>query len=537
MTTAELLTSDPVRIGPEGAPTLTLGWEVLDWQLDYLLQPDGDTAGLPWTLTPEQVRFVLWWYAIDKSGRFVYRRGVLRRMKGWGKDPLCASLALTEMLGPCRFAGFDANGNPVAKPQNSAWIQVAATSIYQTVNTFAVFPGMISDALREEYGMDLGKERIYSAAGDRIEAVTSSPRALEGGRPTFIIANETQHWLPGNEGHSMMRVISRNLAKSSSGGARALAITNAHSPGEDSVAEHDYEAHLAISEGRSNATGLLYDSREAPAGIELKDREKLRAGLIAARGDSVWLDVDRLIEEIYDPTTPASMSRRYYLNEVTAAEDSWIAPFEWDPCATDEKLQLNDTICLGFDGSIKDDSTALVACRLSDGLLSLLGIWEKPDMADDDWQVDRVAVNATVAETMEKYNVIGFYCDPAHWQDYVDAWTQKWGHSMLQPAINGKPLEWWTHRPLAMIHALQRFREAVVMKELKHDGGKVLRRQVLNAKNRTGAQGITIAKEHPHSKRKIDAAMAATLAYECRSDAVARRLQDRLSRPRRAVSF
>lgn len=72
-----------IRIGPVGVPDLTLGWDVLEWQLDYLLQPDGDKVGEPWTLTPEQVRFVLWWYAIDETGRFVYRRGVLRRMKGW----------------------------------------------------------------------------------------------------------------------------------------------------------------------------------------------------------------------------------------------------------------------------------------------------------------------------------------------------------------------------------------------------------------------------------------------------------------------
>lgn len=442
------------------------------------------------------------------------------------------------MLGPCRFDGMNAEGNPVAKPQPAAWIQVAATSMYQTINTFAVFPGMISTQLREDYRLDIGKEKIFAPnIGARIEAVTSSPRALEGGRPTFIIANETQHWLPLNEGHSMMQVIARNLAKSSSRGARSLAITNAHSPGEDSVAEHDWEAFEAIRDSRSTSTGFLYDSLQAQHGIPFSDREKVRAGLVAARGDSYWLDIDRLIEEIYDPTTPASMSRRYYLNEITASEDSWIMPFEWDPCTVADSLNPTDAICLGFDGSIKDDSTALVACRLSDGLLSLLGVWEKPDLAADDWQVDRTAVNATVTEVMSNYNVVGFYCDPAHWQDYVDSWTQRWGYSMLQPAVNGKPLEWWTNRPLAIIRALQRFREAVVMKELHHDGNKTLRRHVLNAKNRTGAQGITIAKEHPNSKRKIDAAMAATLAYECRSDAVARRLQDRLARPRRAVSF
>lgn len=526
---------DAVRYGPVGVPELTLGWQVLEWQTKYLQQPDGPRAGEPWVLTPEQVKFLLWWYAIDPTGRFTYRRGVLRRMKGWGKDPKCAALSLTEMVGPCRFGGFN-QGEPIAVPQRSAWIQIAATSISQTVNTFALFPGMASDKLKNEYGLDLGKEKIFSAAGDRIEAVTSSPRSLEGGRPTFVVCNETAHWLTSNEGHAMMAVIARNLAKSASGNSRALAITNAHRPGEDSVAERDWDGYQAITEGRSRASGFLYDSIEAPPGVDLSDKDSLREGLITARGDSEWLDVDRLIEEIYDPTTEPSVARRFYLNQVVAAEDSWIAPYEWDPCGTDDTLIPGDAIALGFDGSVRDDSTALVGCRLSDGLVSLLGIWEQPDDPGD-WQVDRLSVDATVAEVFDTYQVIGFYADPAHWQDYIDRWTQRYGYQMLQPAIAGKPLEWWTNRPLAIIRALQRFREAAAAGEMRHDGGSILRRHVLNAKNRTTPRGNTISKENPSSRRKIDAAMAAVLAYECRSDAVARGLQDRFSRPRKAVSF
>jgi hypothetical protein len=34
------------------------------------------------------------------SGRFVYRKGVLQRMKGWGKDPLLAVICLVELVGP-----------------------------------------------------------------------------------------------------------------------------------------------------------------------------------------------------------------------------------------------------------------------------------------------------------------------------------------------------------------------------------------------------------------------------------------------------
>lgn len=86
MTALSLAAPLGVRIGPEGTPPedRTLAWQILDWQYDYLRQPDGPDAGDHWTYTSEQLRFLLWWYAIDDLGRFVYRRGVLRRMKGWG---------------------------------------------------------------------------------------------------------------------------------------------------------------------------------------------------------------------------------------------------------------------------------------------------------------------------------------------------------------------------------------------------------------------------------------------------------------------
>jgi hypothetical protein len=43
-----------------------------------------------------------------------------------------------------------------------------------------LFSPVCSVELVEEYGVDLGKEIIYSARGSVIEAVTSSPRTLEG---------------------------------------------------------------------------------------------------------------------------------------------------------------------------------------------------------------------------------------------------------------------------------------------------------------------------------------------------------------------
>jgi hypothetical protein len=83
----------PVTIGPtwqrasDGGwllPEKTLGWEILAWTAEYLRQPDGPEAGRRWQYTPEQARFILWWFALDDAGRFVYRYGMLRRVKGWG---------------------------------------------------------------------------------------------------------------------------------------------------------------------------------------------------------------------------------------------------------------------------------------------------------------------------------------------------------------------------------------------------------------------------------------------------------------------
>ena len=80
---------EPVKIGPtwqknpDGSwllPEHTLGWEIAQWCTKYFLAPDGS----PWKFSLEQLRWLLWWYAIDDSGRFIYRKGILQRLKGWG---------------------------------------------------------------------------------------------------------------------------------------------------------------------------------------------------------------------------------------------------------------------------------------------------------------------------------------------------------------------------------------------------------------------------------------------------------------------
>ncbi len=271
-------------------PRLTLGWQILGWTAEYLLQPDGPKAGEPWKFTNEQARLVLWWYEIDRQGRFTERYGMLRRMKGWGKDPFAAALCSVEFVGPCRFGGWNGK-EPFAIPHSAAWVQTAAVSKDQTRNTMTLFPGMLSPRAVKEFSIDLGKEIIYGHHGRcRIEAVTSSPRALEGPRATFTVKNETHHWLKPNEGIEMAAVIARNAAKARDGSSRVLAISNAHSPGEGSDAEHDYEAYEQIRDGLKPQNGWFVEDTLAPNAIRDIEETELGFFLEGADGKLVYED-------------------------------------------------------------------------------------------------------------------------------------------------------------------------------------------------------------------------------------------------------
>lgn len=407
------------------------------------------------------------------------------------------------------------------------WIQVAAVSREQTRNTMTLLGPMLSKEAVSEFGVDLGKEIIYCRGTGRIEAVTSSPRALEGGRPSFVLKNETQHWIEANAGIEMSRAINRNLGKSRDGAARSLAIQNAHVPGEGSVAEADYDAWNAICEGRSKSSGVYYDATEAPAGTELGDELSLRAGLVAARGDSVWLDVDRLVEEIMDTTTPVEMSRRFYLNQVVAASDSLVSAKEWDVCASGDRLAEGDEITLGFDGGKSDDATALVAVRVSDRLVQPLAIWQAPDgPAGKGWEVDRIEVDGAVRNALATYRVSAFFADVALWESYVDQWSIDYRTDLLVKATPKSAVGWDMRSGLKdLTLANERLVASIADEQIIHTSGDALdshlRTHVLNARRRLNRFGLSFGKEHRESARKVDGYAAMLLADLARSRVLA----------------
>lgn len=521
---------------PQDEPEFTLGWGVLEWCSTYLRQPDGPDAGTPWRFTREQVLFVLQWYAITPQGRFAYNRGVLRRSKGWGKSPVIASLALAELCGPVRFDRFnaDAPGGVIGRPVSAAWVQLAGVSEKQTINTMSMVTGMVAESpILAEYGLDVGLTRIYTANGGRLEPITASAPSAEGARPTAAFPDETHWWTASNGGHKLDQVIRRNLGKSRDGSARMLETTNAHAVGLDSVAERSYLAYEQIQSGEAHSAHLLYDSREAPADIDLGDTAELREALKATYGDSHWIDLDRLIEEVLDPATTPGDSRRFYLNQVSEADDALFAAYEWAGCLDTTKVIADkDIVTLGFDGSRgrvrgKPDATALIGCRVSDGHLFEIGVWEAPDgpnMAD--WSPPIPEIEAAIANAFRAWTVVGFYCDPARdWRSHVNKWEAEYGaqvHKKLRVKPD-HPFEWWmTGGRSGLIQlAVEALEGAVRNGDLTHDGSFKLTQHVLNSRREIRSGKLRIGKENDYSEKKVDAAVAAVLAWQARSDAVA----------------
>jgi len=546
MSTAPPSTVEPVCIGPTWQPgpggpggkyllpKRSLGWQARVWASEWLQHETGKA----WEYTPEQLRFVAWWYALDDNDRFLYRDGVLQRLKGWGKDPLGATLCAFEFVGPCRVdpsgrtvKDLWGNDHPAGVAHPQAWVQTAAVSLTQTRNTMLLFPVYFTKAAIKEYEIDLGKEIVYAHHGaQQIQAVTSSARAMEGNRPTFVLRNETHHWRLVNEGHAMDRVIARNLAKAKDGQARALAITNAYEPGEESVAQVAREAYENIVLGKSEDVGFLYDSREAPPEAKLTAAEA-PAVIEAVRGDAKWLDIGGIVQEILDKRNPPSQSRRFYYNQIIASEDAWVTPQEWDVLADKaESIDEGDLISLGFDGSLTDDHSALIGCRISDGYVFTLGVWDPEKYGGE---APREAIDGAVRQAFDRYDVVAFFSDLHPWESYVDRWALDLGKDLCAAATPRHRIAWdmRANQKVFTLEGAERVHNEITERVFKHDGDARVRQHVHNARRRPNAWGTSFGKEHRESRRKVDSLAALILARLARHTYLA--LPDRKQRRKR----
>lgn len=502
---------------PPGLPELTLGYVALTWIEQNLVVASGPLAGKPFKATFDQALFLLWYYAVDANGTWVYARAVRRLAKGSGKTPFAAAIALFELLGPCRVDFFSSRvpGGVVGRPVSMPLVQIAATSEDQTGVTMRQIWGLAHKrtAVAKKYELEVGKTYLATPTGGKLQLLTSSAPSAEGGESSFVIADEVEHWVPRNGGVELWETLKRNLNKT---GSRMLETCNAWAPGADSVAERSFEDWSLEQEGRTVDRGVLYDARVAPANTVLtdtpgEDEFSVTEGLQFVYKHSPWVPIDAIKRGIWTPSAQPSVSRRFYLNQPTVAEDAWVTPEQWSALAdTSREVMDGEDVVLFFDGSKSNDHTALVGCCMSDGHVFTVGVWEPDEFTN---VIDAGRVDSVVRSMRDKYNVVAFFSDVREWESFAKvSWPEYFGDSLLVPAQRegkAKALIAWDMRSHAYDFALaaELCKAEIEEASFSHDGNWITARHIANARMSESRGHVSIKKESPKSAKKIDAAV------------------------------
>ena len=511
----------------------------LDWVTAHCVVPDGFERGRPLELYDYQFEFFSNFYLVRGDAEwvaekpvlgpaFVYRRGLLVGPQKLGKGPMTAAHICLEAVGPALFAGWAIGGEvydcrdhgcgcgflyeyepgePMGMPWPTPLIQITAISEEQTDNIYGALRPMIEFGPLNDVIPKTGEEFIRLPGGGRIDTVTSSAMSRLGQRVTFVPQDECGLWTQSN---GMARVADTQYRGLAGMGGRASITTNAWNPAENSVAQQMFE---------STAKDIYRQFKQPPSNLSYKNKVERRKIHQLVYGEALkqhggHVDLDAIEAEAFDLIQrDMAQAERFFGNRIVVASDSWLDPLVWDErLDTDRPLKKGDRIAIGFDGSLRDDSTALVGCRIDDGKLFVLGLWESPDEPDADWEVPVSEVDAKVAWAFKEYDVERMYCDPAYWQDIVGRWASQFGDKKI--------FEWWTNRERAMVAALERFHTAAITGQLTHDGDERLSRHLGNARKKETRSGVVIRKDRPKSPRKIDLAVCAVLAYEARGDVI-----------------
>lgn len=507
----------------------TLGWQVGQWIEEHCVIPDGEDAGRPYLLTDEMWKFLAHHYRLRLDAReatwqtaWAYTRSMLVRPQKWGKSPFVAAMISAEAVAPVLFSGWDAAGEPVARPWPTAIIQVTASTEDQTDNVYKALRPMIDLGPLADVIPDTGETRINLQGGGWIEPVTSKALSRLGARVTFVPQDEPGTWPGGSSLQKMADTQYRGLAGT---GGRAALITNGWDLAENSVAQQLAE---------SLDPNVYVDHVKAPEHLKYTvkaDRQRIHRivyGDSAIKLDkdgrrlSGWVNLERIeLEAAPMVKRDPSQAERFFGNRTPTGSGAWMPDGVWDARAELRAIAPGTRVCLGFDGSDANDWTGI---RLetedffqftpTDGL-DRPCVWNPLDKERcPEGRVPRLEVMAAFDHIFATYKVVRAYLDPPLWQTEVNVLQGKFGDRVA--------IEWPTYRIKPMHAALERFRDDVVndTSRFSHDGDPETSMHVRNAIRRARS-GETYIIGKPSDHQKIDLAMSSTLAHEAVSDAIA----------------
>lgn len=511
----------------------TLGPLALAWMEHYLCHGPGDVQGEPLFVNAEAAQFIYDCYRIypadhPKAGRRVVTYGCLSEPKGFAKSELAGAVSCFELLGPARFDGWNAAGEPVGKPITYPFIRALATEEGQTGNTYGNVMAMLEYA-RDTFGadewgfdrLDIGATRVLVGKAGKdgeVRPSTAGAASKDGGKETFAVADEPHLYvLP--ELREMHDVVRRNNRKRRAAEPWMLATTTMFEPGQGSVAEDLYEEAEKLLRTERRTFGFCFHHRQGFEVVDPDDDEEILNSLAEAYEPVDHIDTELVLSESFRaPGAVWAKNVRYFLNLKHQGENKAIDPVTWDEQA-DPTREVADgaEVVLWFDGSDR-------GANADDTVFGLWTVEERPHLVllehwagtgRQDYRVPRNQVKKAVEAARSRFKVRRFVVDPAYWRDEASDWDELFGtvreDGKDMPVVVGYEMS----RKAQVGHAIDRFRGAHHEQRFTHDGSQRLRWYALNALLvSTGGRADYWQLGKPTLPEKIDGLVGAVIGYD-----------------------
>ena len=445
-------------------------------------------AGEALKLRDWQVELLKRLYARDDNGNLIARTALIGMPRKNGKSALSSAA-----IGLYSLIGEGINGGEV--------IAVAAEKEQARI-VFGEAKRMVENSELKDL-VQVFRDSIFVPETNSVFRVVSAEAySKEGLNPSRVIMDE----LHAHKNREIFDVFS--LAMGNRASAQLVAITTAgvksDSTGQDSVAYSLYQYGKKVASREIIDPAFFMAWWEAPQDAD-------------HRLPAVWESANPGFDDIVSKAdfesavkrTPEAEFRTKRLNQWVSSHTSWLPNGVFESLAIEKELDPNDEYILGFDGSFSGDTTVIVGCSIPKTEdhkphLFLVKAWEKPADADDTWRVDIQDAEYEIQRFCGMYKVREVACDPFRWQ-----------RSMEVLADAGVPIvEWPSTSAKRMVTACTRFYDAATLENLTHDGNPMMIRHFTNAVIKTDNLGTRIVKENRNSNRRIDAAVAAIIAYD-----------------------
>jgi phage terminase large subunit-like protein len=445
-------------------------------------------AGDPLDLRPWQQELVKRVYARDADGGLRFRTALIGMPRKNGKSALSsAAFGLYSLI---------------AEGIEGGEVYSVAAEKEQARIVFGEAKRMVETSELSEL-CTLYRDAIFVKSTNSVYRVVSAESySKEGLNPTRIIFDEAH----AHKDRTLFDVFSLAMGNRGKLG-QLIAITTAGQKtdmtGQDSIAYNLYQYGKRVSTGEVDDPTFFMAWWEADPEADHRLETTWRA---ANPGFDDLVARDDFASAVLRTPEPEFRTKR--LNQWVSSMNAWLPTGKWEQLGAEIELDPEQPVIVGFDGSFNGDCTALTYCTIpaDDSVphIGLIRVWEKQPEDTDDWRVSTQEVEDEIIQFCQKYNVKEIACDPFRWQRSMEAMQD-----LGLPVV-----EYNSSSPSRMVPACSKLYTAVTEGNLTHDNNPTLTRHLSNAVIKTDRIGPRIVKEHRGSPRKIDAAVAAVIAFD-----------------------